>query len=201
MAFLGQPEAVTPEDAFKRLKEGNRRFVSAKALRPNQSTLRRQAVLKGQRPFAAVLSCSDSRVPLEIVFDCGIGDLFVVRNMGNALSEAAIAALEYAVQTLGVRFVLVVGHSDCDAVKAALVSDAQAPKMQAALSLLKPAIDKVRSEPGDTVLKAAAENVRMSVAQLRACEPIIAEKVKSGQVIIAGAYYSVGNAVVDFMNA
>ncbi len=192
-------ESVPPEEAFRRLKEGNRRYVSGKPIRPNQSALRREGLLKGERPFAALLSCSDSRIPPEIIFDCGFGDLFVVRTAGNTCNDATIAALEYAVKQLGIRFIIVMGHSDCGLVKAALAEEAQPGKISSIIEQIRPAVDKVKDLPGDTVSKATGENIRMTVAKLSSCEPVLSEKVKSQELMIIGAYCTINNAAVSFI--
>ncbi len=107
-------------ESLKKIMEGNKRFAEGKSIHPNLGQELRNSLLKGQKPFAAILACSDSRVPIEIILDAGLGDVFVVRNAGNVVSEEVIGSLEYAVKSLEVKLIMVLGHQDCGAVKATL---------------------------------------------------------------------------------
>ena len=190
---------MTAEEALKRLKAGNERFVSGRPAHPNCSCGRRQEILKGQKPFAVVLSCSDSRAPPELIFDCGFGDIFVIREAGNTYNDVAIGAMEYVVGHLGARLVIVMGHSDCGAVKAA-VSGAPLPgKIPLVLEEIKPAVERARRMKGDVIENAIREHVRIAVEEFSSCGPILSEKVKSGELRIVGAYYDLATGEVAFL--
>jgi carbonic anhydrase len=183
-----RPES--PEAAWQELLAGNRRFASGALLHPHQAPDVRTELAEGQRPFAAILGCSDSRVPAEIIFDCGLGDLFVVRTAGQALAPAVYGSLEFAVMNLGVRLILVLGHTQCGAV-GAVVQNLEAPGyLGELLALLKPAAS--RGAPGDAadpITAAVEENVRQGVLRLRALNPVLRPAVSQGLVFIRGAVY------------
>lgn len=117
------PSTPCAEEALQARREGNRRFATGQAIHPHQDAARREEVRPGQRPFAAILSCSDSRVPPEVIFDWGVGDLFVVRTAGHGVDDVALGSIEYAVEHLGVPLLVVLGHTRCGAVTAALHGD------------------------------------------------------------------------------
>jgi len=182
--------ALNSEQALLSLKEGNERFISKKCTHPNQSAERQDEVVKGQHPFAAILSCSDSRVPPEIIFDQGIGDLFIIRVAGNILSDEILGTIEYAAEHLGIPLVLVLGHQKCGAVQAA-VSGGEVPgKIQRLVEALQPAVAKAKSLSGDPVENAVRANVEQTVELLKKSKPIMAELIHEGKVKVVGGYYS-----------
>lgn len=178
------------EQALLKLKEGNERFLSKKYAHPNQSVERQAEVLKGQHPFAAILTCSDSRVPPEIIFDQGIGDLFIIRVAGNIVTEEILGSIEYAAEHLGVSLVLVLGHQKCGAVQAAVQGGEAPGKIQRLVEALQPAVAKTKSLPGDPVENAVRANVEQAVELLKKSKPIMAELVHEGKVKVVGGYYS-----------
>ena len=181
---------LNSEQALMRLKEGNERFVAKRCIHPNQSAERQAEVVKGQHPFAAILTCSDSRVPPEIIFDEGIGDLFIIRVAGNILSEEILGTIEYAAEHLGIPLVLVLGHQKCGAVQAA-VSGGEVPgKIQRLVEALQPALANAKNLSGDLVENAVRANVERAVEQLKESEPIMAELVHKGKVKVIGGYYN-----------
>jgi len=184
---------VTPAEALKKLREGNARFVSGKPEHPDQSNDRRSEVAKGQHPYAIILSCSDSRVPPELVFDAGLGDLFIVRVAGNTADDSAIGSIEYAVEHLGANLIVVLGHERCGAVKAAVDSadsTAAAPgHLAAVLDPIAPSVKEVKGKPGDIVDLAVRANVARVVAQLKASKPVLADLVSTGKLQIIGGRY------------
>jgi carbonic anhydrase len=189
--------AMDPAQALRMLLEGNQRFTAGKPERPNQSRARRTAVVAGQHPIAAILACSDSRTPPEIIFDRGVGDLFVVRVAGNIADEAGIESLAYAVHHLGVRLIMVLGHTHCGAVSAAVAGGAQ-HELPALMRAIEPAAQAVKGEPGDPVENAIRENVRLMVARLEkapALEPLAAH----GELKIVGAVYDLGSGKVTLV--
>ena len=185
----------------KRLEDllvGNRRFFEEARIHPHTSSARRGEVADGQHPVAVVLSCSDSRVPPEILFDQGIGDLFVVRTAGNVLDESALGSIEYAVVHLGVRLVVVLGHKRCGAVGAALGGGEEKGHIGYVTKLLLPTIDEVRRLEGDKYDLAARRNVELTVEMLKSSEPILAPL--EGDLDIIGWYYDLDSGKVEVIS-
>lgn len=208
---------MTAEDALRALEEGNRRFVENKPASPRRGPERRLELAGGQRPFAAVLTCSDSRVVPEIIFDQGIGDLFVVRAAGNVADQAGRESLEYAAEHLGVPLIVVLGHTRCGAVIAALSTDPGAgagsergPALEsgtaedhgppALLRLLHPAVAATRAMEGDRVTPTVLANVRMVSDVLRRESPVLARLENRGGLEMRGALYDIVSGSVEWMN-
>jgi len=186
---------ITADLALTRLIEGNRRFASGAMNHPHQDTERRSAVEKGQQPFAAVICCSDSRVPAEILFDLGIGDLFVIRLAGNIVTDEVIASVEYAAAHLHVPLVVVLGHTGCGAIKAAL-ADTGKPEghIPSLVSVIKPSIAASVSRDADSVARVHA----MSMAdKLRKSMPLLKPLVDSRALVIASARYDLHTGIVE----
>ncbi|MGH7924146.1 MAG: carbonic anhydrase, partial [Candidatus Binatus sp.] len=171
------------EQALKLLLEGNQRFVAGKLEHPNQTPERRAEVAKGQHPFAAVLACSDSRTPPEIIFDRGLGDIFTVRVAGNVADQVVIESLDYSVKHLGVRVVMVLGHRRCGAVIAAVEGHEGAADQDVGPMLreLRPAVEASKGMSGDPVENAVRENVKLVMKNL-ATSPELEAMVKSGEL-------------------
>jgi carbonic anhydrase len=196
---------ISADEALRLLKEGHGRYVDGKPQHPRQDRARRAlTAAQGQHPLAVVLSCSDSRVPPEIIFDQGIGDLFVVRVAGNVAATDEIGSIEYAVDHLAVPLVVVLGHSQCGAVTA-VVDDAKLPANIANLvEPIKPAVDKAReANPGaakEVLLKAAiTANVWQAVEDMLRLSPLIREKVRDGQAQVVGALYDLDSGQVQWL--
>lgn len=193
--------SVAPADALKMLRDGNARFTSEKLTRPNQTAARRTEVAKGQYPFAVVLTCSDSRVPPEMIFDTGLGDLFVVRVAGNTADDTAIGSIEYAVEHLGATLVVVLGHDKCGAVKAAIdvtEADITAPgHLPAVVGPIVPAVKQTKDQPGDKLENGVRANVANVVEQLKMSHPVLAERVASGKLQIIGGRYDLSSGVAE----
>jgi carbonic anhydrase len=190
---------LTGKDAIAKLQEGNKRFTEDKRVHPHQGADRRLEVVKGQTPFAAILSCSDSRVPLKIIFDQGIGDLFVVRVAGNVLDDIVLASIEYAAEHLNVPLVVVLGHQNCGAVQA-VVKGGHAPGHVSALfEALQPAVEKAMAQGGDDLVeKAVRVNIRLTTDAIRD-SILLSPLVKQGKLEVVGAYYSLETGRVDFL--
>jgi carbonic anhydrase len=197
---------TTAAAALRRLQAGNQRFVSGKAMGPGRYNARRAELAEGQAPFAIVLGCSDSRVPPEIVFDQGLGDLFLVRVAGNTAADPiVIGSIEYAATILGSILLMVLGHDDCGAVKAAVDVATKGKSLPGDLNSVAqpilPAVEAVRSEPADAIVDAAIqENVRKTVAGLGAV-PLLADLVAKNKLMIVGAEYRLKSGRVDLINA
>ena len=190
----------SPADvALLRLKIGNAHFVDNLATRANKSAKRRAAVADGEKPFAIVVSCSDSRVGPEVVFDQGLGDLFVVRTAGHVVDSVGLGSIEYAVEQLGASLVVVLGHERCGAVAATVAGGPARGHLPAIVKAIKPAVAKGKKQPGDAVDNAVREHVRVVVAQLQKSGPVLAERVQAGQIKVLGARYDLDTGRVEFI--
>lgn len=189
---------LTPEQALAVLKEGNDRFVNS--LKRQRSLLDLvQETSDGQYPFAAVLSCIDSRVPAEVVFDQGIGDLFSVRIAGNIVNEDILGSIEYACGVAGSKIVVVMGHTKCGAVTAAC-QKVEMGNITALLSKIKPAISTVEADKGSAeVEEVTLANVKHSMEEIRVKSSILSDLEKEGKIKIVGAVYNVENGQIDFL--
>jgi carbonic anhydrase len=193
-----KPQPVTPDAAIKRLVEGNKRFVEGKRLNPNQSRLRLQETAEAQYPFAAILGCADSRVPAEIVFDQGLGDLFVVRVAGNVAAQEAIGSLEFATAVLGAQTIVVLGHAKCGAVSAAIKGDPLPGRIGIFVEEIKPAVERVRKKAGNIEENAIIANVQYQVARLAESSTILASLIKEGKLKIVGGHYDLAQGKITF---
>lgn len=187
------------------LLDGNRRYASGASLHPRQSAYRRAEILDGQHPFAAIITCSDSRVPPEIIFDCGLGDLFVIRVAGNVLDDVVLGSVEYAAEHLGVGVVMVLGHSRCGAVTAAVAGghphghSSAADHISALTERIRPAVERAAAAGGDVVDVAITANVALVVAELRASQPILARLIAAGSLQVVGARYELETGLVNWL--
>ncbi len=201
---------VTAADALKRLREGNARFVeNAQSSGSLMSAARRAELAIAQEPFAIVLGCSDSRVPVEIVFDQGPGDLFVIRVAGNIVAPSLIGSVEFAADRFGTRLVVVLGHSSCGAIQATIEelhrpTSNQSPNLKAIVDRIRPAVETlVADDAGGNANAlehvAMRSNILASVNQLRHGSAIIEGLVGSNGLVVVGAWYSLDNGVVEFL--
>lgn len=196
---------LNPDQALELLKQGNRDFLANRPYLAETGNARRLELAKYQAPFAAYVSCSDSRVPPEVLFGRGLGELFIVRNAGNTVDTAAMGSIEFAVAVLGVPLVVVMGHEACGAVKAAMdVVDKNAVFPGSIGRMIEPIIPAVlaaRGKPGDKVEQAVRANVSRVTERLRtASEPILLDPQRSGKVKVVGAYYALDTGRVDFFD-
>lgn len=192
-------DIVNADEALKILSEGNKRYVVGKFIRPHQTSVRRAELIEGQHPFAIVLSCSDSRIPVELVFDQGVGDIFVVRNAGNIADDVALASIEYAAAHLHVSLAVVLGHGSCGAVTATASGGELEGHLPAIASAIRPAVDKAKTQQGDLVNNAARANAVMVAEQLRTSKPVLSELVKSRKLTIVAAFYDIKSGKVEFI--
>lgn len=184
---------MTPEQAISTLKTGNQRFASGTLESPNLDEERRRKLIRdGQNPFAAVLACSDSRVPVEILFDCGLGDLFVIRVAGNVPGPTVVASLQYAIEVLKVPLIVVLGHEDCGAVGAAFAKTELPPPL---IEL----IDMVEIGDCDNIACAVEMNVESGIRTIRETLPTVTSLESSGTLIVAGAVYSIESGEVHWL--
>ena len=184
-------------EIIKRLKEGNKRFISDTAQRKLQDSTRRELLAGGQSPFAVILGCADSRVVPEIVFDTGLGELFTVRVAGNVANIASLASIEYAVAVLKVNVILVQGHSGCGAVQAAIDGGDLGYNLNMLLTHITPAIDQTPDGDIDDIIK---KNALLNAEELLNRSQMLAEAVKSGQLKIFPTFYHLESGEVEFLN-
>jgi carbonic anhydrase len=192
---------LNAEEALKLLQAGNQRFMdgSLKSVTRDELAQRRAELVQGQKPFAIVVCCSDSRVGPEIVFDQELGNLFVVRTAGQVLDEAGIGSIEYAVAHLGSPLVLVLGHEHCGAVAAA-VADAKEPgHIASVIKAILPAVARTKKEPGDALENAIRANAQDVAARLRSTDPVISEAVKAGRLKVVAAVGSLRTGKVELV--
>ncbi|MGN2433909.1 carbonic anhydrase [Pseudomonas syringae] len=197
---------LTADQALKALRDGNDAFMTDKVIKVESDRDRRLEIAKGQTPFCILISCSDSRVPPELLFGRGLGELFIVRNAGNTVDTAALGSIEYGVSQLGVPLVVVMGHEKCGAVAAAVsvVEDntVYPGAIGQMIEPILPAVLTAKSRKGASLLEDSVKaNVQRTVARLRtASEPTLMNPIKEGKVKIVGAYYSLENGKVDFFD-
>ena len=199
---------ISATAALDRLREGNQRFVSEqhRKRRPGQS--RRDELVDGQAPFAIILGCSDSRVPAEIVFDQGLGDLFVIRVAGNVVAPSQIGSVEFAAERFGTRLVVVLGHSQCGAVVATLEelerpTEMRSPNLRSIVDRIRPAVEGLLEvglghDKDALVHHAVRANIRASVDHLRHGSALLEQLIESDGLLVVGAEYSLDSGVVDF---
>ncbi|MEH2400608.1 carbonic anhydrase [Nostoc sp.] len=192
------PESLNPDAALQKLMEGNQRFVQHQPQYPDQSALRLQEVAQAQHPFATILSCADSRVPAEIVFDQGIGDIFDVRIAGNIATSEAIGSIEYAVVLLGSPLLMVMGHERCGAVTAAVQNQSLLGDIGTFVKAIKPAVEKVKDQSGDAVENAVVANVQYQLERLKRSQ-LLTEQVRSGKLKIVGGRYDLDTGRVSII--
>jgi carbonic anhydrase len=208
-AAFAAPRAVPapPSDEVLRLiKEGNARFASGSATHPRRTPADFKPLAQGQAPIAAIVACADSRVTPEILFDLGIGELFVVRVAGNYVNGAGTSvkgSIEYAVAELGVSLVMILGHSQCGAVKAAIRhihdKDALPGAINDLVNAIKPAVLESQHMPGDPLENAIRANVHRGVQRLNGLDPIIAPAVKTGKLKVVGAVYDLASGKITMV--
>jgi carbonic anhydrase len=193
-------DGITPDEALRLLKVGNERFSTAHLAHPHQSVQRRVEISKGQHPFAQILSCSDSRVVPEIIFDEGLGDLFVTRVAGNIVDDAVKGTLEYGAEHLDVRLIVVLGHRDCGAVTAAVQAEEVHDHIIKLMDSIFPAVVATRGQAGDPVDNAVRANVIRSVNLLRNSWPTLHSMSQSGRIRIVGAVYDLKSGAVEWLD-
>jgi carbonic anhydrase len=192
-------DIVNADEALKRLTEGNKRYVVGKFIRPHQTSVRRAELIEGQHPFAIVLGCSDSRIPVELVFDQGVGDLFVVRVAGNIADDVSLASIEYAAAHLHTPLVVVMGHGNCGAVAATASGGELEGHLPVIATAIRPAVDKVKTQQGDLVNNAARANAVMVAEKLKSSKPVLSELVRSGKLTVVAAFYDIKSGKVEFI--
>ena len=192
--------ATNCDDALRALLDGNARFARDETARPNLSAARRAELLDGQQPLAVVFGCSDSRVPPELIFDCGLGDLFIVRTAGHVLGRPSLGSIEYGALHCRTPLVVVLGHSRCGAVTAAARGSEADGELPSITDAIRPAVDSVRGLPGDLVDNAAKAHARQTAAELDRRSILLHDRVRAGGIRIVAAFYDLGSGRVDLLD-
>jgi len=202
---------IPAQEALARLREGNLRFASeSRHTGPLASESRRRELVAGQEPFAIILGCSDSRVPAELVFDQGLGDLFVIRVAGNIVAPSQVGSVEFAAERFGTRLVVVLGHSTCGAVSATLEelrrpSEEQSRNLRSIVDRIRPSVEAILAAGRDKATEALVEeavraNIRVSAEHLRHGSEVLEQLVAAGRLLVVGAEYSLETGLVDFFD-
>jgi carbonic anhydrase len=202
---------ITAVEALERLREGNRRFVTGvRSVETLASQARRREFVDGQEPLAVILGCSDSRVPVEIVFDQGLGDLFVIRVAGNVVAPSGVGSVEFAAERFGTRLVVVLGHTRCGAIQAtleALQPPVQTPSrnLSSIVDRIRPSVEgllatELRHDPDALARQAVRANVRTSASQLRHGSEILEHLIQRDGLLVIGAEYALETGIVDFFD-
>jgi carbonic anhydrase len=194
-----QAAPVSADEALNKLIQGNQRYMRHREQHPDESLARRKDLVSGQHPFAVILSCADSRVPPELVFDEGLGDLFVIRVAGNIVDDAVLGSIEYAVEHLGTKLVLVLAHEKCGAVTAAIEGGKAPGHLAALLTAIQPSVEATANLPGDRIHLCVLENSRRVARQIRQSEPILKEAVDRNELKVVAADYALDTGKVTLL--
>ncbi|HIC41216.1 MAG TPA: carbonic anhydrase [Piscirickettsiaceae bacterium] len=192
-------EIVANNVNLRRLMEGNKRYVASHLIHPDQSSERRFELKHGQHPFAIILGCSDSRVPPEVIFDQGLGDLYVVRVAGNVLDQMIVASIEYAVLHVGVSLIMVMGHSQCGAVQATCTHDQLEGHLPSLTFALNAAFNKAKDQTGNLVENVTLANVELVTEELKQTGAHFPEMINEGKLTIVPAYYDIDTGKVEIL--
>ena len=179
--------------------DGNKRFVAGNSNHSSPSVQQWAELAKGQHPFAIILACADSRLSPEIIFDQGLGDIFVVRNAGNLLDDHVLGSIEYAVEHLHTPLIVVLGHTKCGAVTAAVEGGEAPGHIRSIVESLTGAVTMAKKKPGNPVDNAVRINAKLNAAALAQAEPIVGEAVKAGHVQVVAARYDISTGQVEFL--
>jgi len=192
-------ENLSAAIALQQLKDGNDRYTFDHVEHPHEGAQRRVDLSIVQHPFAVILGCGDSRVVPELIFDQGVGDLFVLRIAGTIADDAVIASIEYAIEHLGIRLVVVLGHEKCGAVTAALNHETSAGKINSLLGYIEPSIQAALTNTGDLLTNVIKTHVKRTVTIIQQTEPIVSSEYKRDNLWILPAYYNLTTGRVDFL--
>jgi carbonic anhydrase len=196
---LSAVETNPAKDPLDRLIQGNQRYVSSNTVCHEDWSAKRAAVVGNQKPFAIIVTCSDSRGPPELIFDQSLGNLFIVRVAGNVVDDYAIGSIEYGASILGAQLVVVLGHSNCGAVEAALKNMKFDNHIQEILNAIQPAVTVTKGQSGDLLEKTIKANVKFVEEKLKNSKPVLAKLIENGSLRILGAYYNLDSGKVEFL--
>lgn len=199
VAQANDSAGVSADEALKKLNDGNARFSHMRLKHPDVSKRRIQEIEAAQHPFVAMLSCSDSRVSPEIIFDQGLGDIFEIRNAGNVLDDQVIGSVEYAIAHLGVKLVVVMGHEHCGAIAATAHPDNEDKFIASITRFIKPSFEKAKYQKGDILENTSLNNAKAAAKGMLEQNPVIADYVKNHGVKVVPAYYCLHTGRVEFL--
>ena len=191
---------MTADDALKHLKEGNKRYVKGDLKHPHTDPARRGELTGSQHPFAVILSCADSRVVPEVLFDQGVGDLFVIRVAGNVAKDKVFGSIEYAVKFLNSKLIVVLGHENCGAVNASLGNADPGGHIGSIIERIKPAVYMAKNMKGDLLTNAIKINAQIVGEEIKETKPIISDAVENAGVNVVSAYYKLSDGSVEFFD-
>ncbi len=200
LQFTLMKDFVANNKHLRRLVEGNKRYIASHLQHPDQSSERRFELKYGQHPFAIILGCADSRVPPEVIFDQGLGDLYVVRVAGNVLDEVVMASIEYAVLHVGVSLIMVMGHSQCGAVQAACAHEQLEGSLPALVQAFNPALEQVKDQPGNLAENVTLVNVINVTEKLKQTGAHFLEMLNENKLTIVPAYYDIDTGKVELLD-
>ncbi|MDF5707289.1 MAG: carbonic anhydrase [Nostoc sp. S4] len=192
-------DELNPDKALQELIDGNDRFVFTKRKNPHQNLTRLHEVAKGQKPFASILGCADSRVPSEIIFDQGLGDLFVCRIAGNIATAEEIGSLEFGSLILGSKIIMVVGHKRCGAVQAAIKGSPVPGQIGSLIEAIRPSVESSKEQSGDKTENVCKANILAQVAKLKS-STVLSELIKAEKLKIVGGYYDLDNGKISLVS-
>ena len=198
LSVVSLEASQTPEEGLKRLQEGNRRFVDEALLHPDRTEERRASLVEGQSPYGVIVTCSDSRVVPEVIFDTGLGDLFVIRVAGNVIGTTELESVEYAVAYLEPVVVVVMGHENCGAVEAVIKGEAQA--ISEIASFIKPSVEHARSMESTDLLRLSTELNALNMRTHLFESKLIKNAIQAKSIAIHAAYYNQQTGVVEFLD-
>lgn len=199
MPTVAAVEVNPAKNPIERLMQGNHRYATSRTICHTDWSAKRATLLENQKPFAVIVSCSDSRVPPELIFDQSLGDLFVVRVAGNIVDDFAIGSIEYGVNILGAKVVVVLGHSNCGAVNAALKGMKFDNHIQEVVNAIQPAVLITKGQKGNLLEKTIKANVKIVEDTLKNSKPLLSKLIKEGSLQICGAYYYLESGKVEFL--
>jgi carbonic anhydrase len=192
--------SLSADQALARLMQGNKRYAQDKEQHPDETLARRRELEAGQHPFAVILSCADSRVPPELVFDQGLGDLFTIRVAGNVVDDDVLGSIEYAVEHLNTRLIVVLGHEKCGAVSAAVEGGNAPGHLKSLVSAIQPSVDQTRDAPGDKIHNCVIANARRVARQIRESEPVLKELIEKEGVKVVATDYALDTGAVTLLD-
>lgn len=195
-----EPNKISAEEALTLLMDGNERFVKGTLKHPHLDEVRRNMLTDGQAPFAIVVTCADSRVVPDILFDQGLGDLFVIRVAGNVAKDKVLGSIEYAIEHLGTKLVFVLGHESCGAVTAAIEPSVNEGHIDKILEIIRPAVHMARHQEGDILENSIKNNALMVKENISDSLPIINKAVKEKGVKVVAGYYKLADGSVEMLN-
>lgn len=190
---------MTAQEAIELLKEGNKRYVSGNLRHPHTDNSWRDSLKTEQNPFAVILSCADSRVVPELLFDQGLGDLFVIRVAGNIAKDKVLGSMEYAVKFLKTKLIIVLGHESCGAVGASLSDQDPGGHIGVIIEKIKPAVYMAKRMPGDHLTNAIKVNAQIVSEEIKDSKPILNEAMKHEGLMVVPAYYKLSSGEVEFL--